>query len=143
MNHVEEKIAAWRCKGRPAMEASFFPPEKADPPFFWSFSADLCAESWEPRIRKLMMGRTFPVGRSVAQDQPRSRMIARNELEPVAKGTAIGSVLSTLGTPTDAECHAQGFNITYAVAKGNSYREWDLTFDAQQRFVSARQTSGD
>jgi hypothetical protein len=48
-------------------------------------------------------------------------------------------VLGSLGMPTDAGCHAQGFEITYAVAKGKSYREWDLTFDNQHRFVSARQ----
>jgi hypothetical protein len=76
--------AAWRCKNRPALGGSFFPPDAADPSIVWSFSVDLCTDSRESRVREFILGRTLPVDPGRKQDQRKSRRISR-ELAAVVR----------------------------------------------------------
>ena len=131
--------AAWRCKGKKAVSFSFFPPDKQQPPLIWHFSADLCLPEQEPRIRELLL-REATIGILPAeQEQRSSKRVARSDVQALVPGASISAVVAKLGVPGDSSCGSRGFEITYAVAKGNSYREWDLRFDSQQRFVSAKQ----
>jgi hypothetical protein len=125
-----------KCRGGSSIEVSFFPPNQG--PLVWNFDADFCQPPQRERTEELLFQRGHVGTGSPVVERQNGRRPAPDEATGIAIGTPVTAVIEKLGLPADSDClDSGGFTLGYALSHGQSYREWDLRFDASQGFLSA------
>jgi hypothetical protein len=137
--HRRYEKSKW-CRGGDALETSFFPAGEDATSLIWHFGAEVCNTEQRRRVDDLLF-RVARIGLPLQRPRYRAELPTVAEVTGFKLGTPVADVVAKLGDPGFSSCEERGgFTVGYAAKHGDSYREWNVRFDAQQGFVSAKRT---